>query len=78
MYYLSPFNIYWCCLADQQQGIVLAKYLERTHKENPKDLENKKFLELGSGTGLLGITVGLLGTRSSFFVNLFRLSNHLY
>ncbi|WWC65444.1 uncharacterized protein I303_108062 [Kwoniella dejecticola CBS 10117] len=41
-------------------GEVLSRYIAYRHGLDPSHLRNKKILELGSGTGLVGIVAGLL------------------
>ncbi|WWC72379.1 uncharacterized protein I206_106341 [Kwoniella pini CBS 10737] len=41
-------------------GEVLSRYIAYRHQINPSYLRNKKILELGSGTGLVGIVAGML------------------
>lgn len=38
-------------------SVVLAKYLEATHKS----LQGKRVVELGAGTGIVGVTAAMLG-----------------
>ncbi len=56
-------NIYQAYIGDVgcvvwDAALVLAKYLEQTRKE---DLNNKKVLELGAGTGIVGLCCSLAG-----------------
>ncbi|GAB1606730.1 protein-lysine methyltransferase METTL21D-like [Argonauta hians] len=44
-------------------AIVLAKYLESNDFDKGKDLNGKKILELGSGTGCLGIVASTFGAQ---------------
>ncbi|WVW81088.1 hypothetical protein I302_103079 [Kwoniella bestiolae CBS 10118] len=41
-------------------GEVLSRYIAYRHGLDPSCLQNKKILELGSGTGLVGIVAGIL------------------
>ncbi|WWD08522.1 hypothetical protein V865_006634 [Kwoniella europaea PYCC6329] len=41
-------------------GEVLSRYIAYRHGVDPSHLRNKKILELGSGTGLVGIVAGML------------------
>ncbi|WVR08455.1 hypothetical protein IAU60_005510 [Kwoniella sp. DSM 27419] len=41
-------------------GEVLSRYIAYRHAHDPSKLRNKKVVELGSGTGLVGIVAGML------------------
>ncbi|WVQ95716.1 hypothetical protein IAU59_002815 [Kwoniella sp. CBS 9459] len=41
-------------------GEVLSRYISYRHSIDPSRLRNKKVIELGSGTGLVGIVAGML------------------
>jgi len=45
-------------------AVILAKYFEK----NPKLLEDKSILELGAGTGLLGLATAKLGVSKNVFI----------
>lgn len=49
------------------QGVVLAKYLEHAY---PSGLVGKTVLELGSGTGIVGIVASILGARHVYLTDL--------
>jgi len=58
-------------------SLVLSKYIENTDDFPPGFFVNKKCIELGSGCGLVGIVIGLLGakiilTDQKFVMNLLR------
>ena len=42
-------------------ALVLARFLENGHFFPPKYWKNKRVLELGSGTGAVGLASGVLG-----------------
>ncbi|WWC92091.1 uncharacterized protein L201_007045 [Kwoniella dendrophila CBS 6074] len=49
-------------------GEVLSRYIAYRHGIDPSHLRNKKILELGSGTGLVGIVAGMLEPTSEIWV----------
>ncbi|KAJ1817096.1 Protein-lysine N-methyltransferase efm6, partial [Coemansia sp. RSA 2599] len=49
-------------------GLVLAKYLDRQAEEGKLDLAGKTVLELGAGTGIVGIALAQLQPQCSVFV----------
>ncbi|KAJ2887828.1 Protein-lysine N-methyltransferase efm6 [Coemansia asiatica] len=49
-------------------GLVLAKYLDRQTEEGKLDLANKTVLELGAGTGIVGIALARLQPQCSVFL----------
>ncbi|KAJ2003943.1 Protein-lysine N-methyltransferase efm6 [Coemansia thaxteri] len=49
-------------------ALVVAKYIERQTDEGKLDLRGKTVLELGSGTGLVGIAIGRLHPKSHVVV----------
>ncbi|WRT70527.1 uncharacterized protein IL334_007525 [Kwoniella shivajii] len=49
-------------------GEVLSRYISYRYSIDPTILRNKKVLELGSGTGLVGIVAGLLDPSSEVWV----------
>ena len=51
-------------------GIVLSKYFETTHQQL---IKNKSILEIGSGTGLVGMVCLRLGAKAVLFTDLLRL-----
>lgn len=44
-------------------AIVLAKFLEKYERNNPGHFQNKFVLELGAGTGLVGLATWALGAK---------------
>lgn len=42
-------------------AMVLAKYLELGHKRQSLDIHGKKIIELGAGTGIVGLCAAVLG-----------------
>ena len=52
--------------ADDEQ--VLARYLAYQHESDPDFLKGKKILELGSGTGLVGIAAGIMEPSAQIWV----------
>lgn len=47
----------------REQGIVIAKYFENENIFHKGHWMGKRVLELGSGTGIAGIMLGLLGAK---------------
>lgn len=68
-------NIWQRCTSDESgvvwdAAILLAKYLEKSCRESVIDLSNWNILELGSGTGFLGIWTAALGASSVLMTDL--------
>ncbi|OCF33594.1 hypothetical protein I316_04667 [Kwoniella heveanensis BCC8398] len=49
-------------------GEVLSRYIAYRHSIDPSKLQNKKVIELGSGTGLVGIVAGMLEPSAEVWV----------
>ncbi|WVF68137.1 hypothetical protein IAT40_002900 [Kwoniella sp. CBS 6097] len=49
-------------------GEVLSRYIAYRHSIDPSKLRNKKIIELGSGTGLVGIVAGMLEPSAEVWV----------
>ena len=47
-------------------AMVLAKYLELGHKTESFDIKGKKIIELGAGTGIVGLCAAVLGLVKMF------------
>ncbi|TPX60240.1 hypothetical protein PhCBS80983_g01901 [Powellomyces hirtus] len=51
-------------------GLCLAKYIEKRLKKDPQLLLGARVLEIGSGTGLVGLAVAMMGAGSTTSVEL--------
>jgi predicted RNA methylase len=51
------------------KALVLIKYFENVEEFPLNYFRGKRIIELGAGTGAVGIAIGMLGNFSSFYVN---------